>query len=151
MTKKKIVWEHHQVIAVAKRSYIIRNRPSWAGTDVEAVRQAQKEVLPADRRRPIRSMQEVPRVIHLWKALREQGYTEEMDAVQPIQPPVSRSGTGEISTADLMSELLARLGEVLDEERLRRMVREEANRVLESRVPATILEPLEEDALSRAG
>ncbi len=96
-------------------------------------------------------MQEVPRVIHLWKALREQGYTEEMDAVQPIQPPVSRSGTGEISTADLMSELLARLGEVLDEERLRRMVREEANRVLESRVPATILEPLEEDALSRAG
>jgi hypothetical protein len=140
VTKKKIVWKHHQLLAVAKRAYIIRNDPLFTGLDVAAVHQAQREVLPADLHRPIRSMKEVPRIIHIWKELRHQNYTEDQGVVhpeRPIEPPPTRAvPLGEESTANLMNELMARFAEALDEDRLRRLVREEASRVLEACAPA---------------
>lgn len=149
---KKIVWQQHQLVAVGKRSYIIRNDPSFMGTDVEAVRQAQRDVLPVELHRPIRSMQEVPRIVHIWKKLQELNYTGEGDEAPPMPQPAKPSRPLEAeSTANLLGELVTRLTDALDEEKIRGLVREEANRVLEARVPGAILDALEEDALSRAG
>jgi hypothetical protein len=148
---RKIVWQQHQLVAVGKRSYIIRNDRLFLGTDVEAVRRAQRDVLPAELHRPIRSMQEVPRIIAIWKKLQEQNYTGERCEAQPLTQPAKPLRPLEAeSTANLLSELASRLEGALDEGRIRRMVREEANRVLESRVPAAILEPIEEEEVVRA-
>jgi hypothetical protein len=147
LAKTKIVWQQHQLEAVGKRSYAIRNDPMYLGTDVEAVRKAQREVLPAELHRPIRSMQEVPRLIHIWKKLQEQNYREEegrrmtkpVEAISQHEPRVVR--LKDETTANLMRELVSRLEDALDEDRIRRLVREEARRVVEARVPAVILQP----------
>jgi hypothetical protein len=152
VTKKKIVWEPPQLAVVAKRSYLIRNDPLFLGTDVEAVRRAQRDVLPAELHRPLRSMQEVPRVLHLWRKLHEQSYTGHGDEAPPMAQPAKPSRPLEAeSTANLLGELAVRLTDALDEERIRKLVREEVNRVLETRASMTVLRHKQSDASSLAG
>jgi hypothetical protein len=142
VTKRKIVWEQHELMAVARRAYNIKNDPLFRGTDTEAVRQAQREVLPSELHRPLRSMQEVPRIIGAWREMRQPNNAGEQGANQPSQTPRARPrAVGAESTANLKRELLRRLEDVLDEDRIRRLVREETNRMLEARVPAMILQP----------
>lgn len=108
----------------------------FIGTDVEAVRQAQAQVLPAELHRRLISMKDVPRIVYMWKELRQQLYTEQKGDVRP--PEADATSQEAESTADLLRKLAARVADVLDEDRIRRVAREEATRVLEARVPAQV-------------
>lgn len=123
MKRKKIVWDSDQLMAVARRAHSIRGQPGFSGTDLQAVRQAQEEVLPAHLQRPLKSLQEAPRLIFLLKqpnCIDTPGVVQPIRPVQPATTPLS-----EESTENLMSEVM------------RRMVREEVSRALESREPVS--------------
>lgn len=139
--KKRIFWKPDQWQAVAKRSYIIRKDALFKGSDVEAVRIAQREVLPVELHRNLISMAEVARIPGMWDELRTQGYAQDQGAISPMVPPEQRQAilsVSDISTPDLMAELMKRIADVMNPDYIRAIARDEANAVIERRIPGIL-------------
>lgn len=156
--KKRIFWKPEQWQLVAKRSYIIKKDPLFQGSDIEAVRVAQREVLPANLQRPLLSMQEVIKLRDMWEELRAQGYAQVQAIIQPLSHPESKQvhlAIEDIPTEALMQEFFKRMLDVLNPDYLKRLVREEANAVIDRRMPGIVppdpepLEPLDEKPIER--
>lgn len=77
-SRKRIFWKPDQWEKVAKRSFLIRKDPLFNGTDIEAVRMAQREMLHPSLHRRLISMQEVTGgkfdLLEMWRKLNQQGY-----------------------------------------------------------------------------
>jgi hypothetical protein len=139
--KKRIFWKSEHWQAVAKRSYIIRKDPLFKGSDVEAVRIAQREVLPAELHRNLISMAEVARIPGMWDELRAQGYAQDQSIINPVIPAEQRPAilsVSDIPTGDLMAELMKRIADVMNPDYIRAIAREEANAVIERRIPGLL-------------
>jgi hypothetical protein len=144
-TRRRVFWKPDQWQLVGKRSFLIRKDPLFNGTDIEAVRIAQREVLPADKQRPLISMQEVCTdrydIREMWKELMKQGYGSDQGAILPTIPPQQRPVTlsiSDIGTDDLMKELFKRMLETMSPDAMRKIAREEANAVIDRRVPGLL-------------
>lgn len=141
-----IRWDASDIEAVAKRSYLIRKNSISPMSPLEAIRRAQDEVLKPNQRRTLTGLNQVTKVTEAWRILEEQGYGEGQPAIQPGPIPPQQQAAlklEDISTADLLSEFLKRLAPVLDPNYIRALAREEANKVLEERIPGMFLQPEE--------
>jgi hypothetical protein len=140
---KNIRWDASDIEALAKRSLLIRKNAISPMSPLEAIRRAQDEVLKPNQRRELTGMQQVVRVVEAWKVLEAQGYGAREQAIQPVTlqyQPVALK-LEDISTADLLAEYLKRLTPILDPEYIRSLARDEANKVLEARIPNMLLQP----------
>jgi hypothetical protein len=139
---KNIRWDASDIEALAKRSYMIRKNAISPMSPLEAVRRAQDEVLKPNQRRELTGMQQVSKVVEAWKVLEAQGYGAREQAIQPVvtYQPVELK-LSDVSTADLLDEFMKRLAPVLDPEYIRSLARDEANKVLEARIPNMLLQP----------
>jgi hypothetical protein len=141
---KNIRWDASDIEALAKRSYLIRKNAISPMSPLEAVRRAQDEVLKPNQRRELTGMQQVVRVVEAWKVLEAQGYGAREQAIQPVTPPQYQSVEArieDISTAELLAEVVKRITPMLDPEYIRSLARDEANKVLEARIPQMLLQP----------
>lgn len=140
---KNIRWDASDIEALAKRSYLIRKNAISPMTPLEAVRRAQDEVLKPNQRRELTGMHQVTKVVDAWKVLEEQGYGAREPAIQPIAPQYqpAQLKLEDVSTADLLAEFMKRLAPVLDPDYIRDLARDEANKVLEARIPNMLLQP----------
>lgn len=139
----KIRWDASDIELIAKRSYIIRRNAITPISALEAVRRAQDEVLKPNQRRELTGMHQVTKVVAAWKILEDQGYGAREQTIQPMplpSEPISLK-LEDVSTADLLAEFVKRLAPVLDPEYIRSLARDEANKVLESRIPNMLLQP----------
>jgi hypothetical protein len=149
--KKRIFWKSDQWTKVAKRSYVIKKDPLFQGSDIEAVRTAQREVLPAEIHRPLLSMQEVSRIKDMWEDLRANGYAQDQGVIQALSHPESKQvhlAIEDIPTDALMKEFFKRMLDTMNPEYIRRLAREEANAVIDRRMPGIVPpdeEPIVED------
>jgi hypothetical protein len=153
--KGNVVWGGAQWMAVAKRSYVIKECELFTGSDLDAIRHAQNEVLPVAMHRNLTGMHVVKRIPEkIWPELKAQGFGAEAGDIRPIEAPTAGLRTlADESTGDLFRELARRL-DFLNETTLRAIMRDEANRVLEARLPASILrqgEPQPEQPLQAMG
>jgi hypothetical protein len=141
---KNIRWDASDIEALAKRSFLIRKHAISPMSPLEAVRRAQDEVLKPNQRRELTGMHQVQKVVDAWKILEAQGYGDREQAIQPVTPPQYQQvqlKLADVSTADLLDEFMKRLAPVLDPEYIRSLAREEANKVLEARIPNMLLQP----------
>lgn len=139
---KNIRWDASDIEALAKRSYLIRKNAISPMSPLEAVRRAQDEVLKPNQRRELTGMHQVMKVVDAWKILEAQGYGAHEAAIQPVVPPQPiELNLEDISTADLLAEFVKRLAPVLDPDYIRLLARDEANKVLEARIPNMLLQP----------
>jgi hypothetical protein len=141
---KNIRWDASDIEALAKRSFLIRKNSITPISALESVRRAQDEVLKPNQRRELTGMHQVSRVVEAWKVLEEQGYGSREQTIQPIVPPQYEPVAlklEDVSTVDLLAEFVKRLTPILDPEYIRSLAREEANKVLESRIPGMLLQP----------
>lgn len=139
---KNIRWDASDIEAVAKRSFMIRKNAITPMTPLEAIRRAQDEVLKPNQRRDLTGMHQVVKVVDAWKILEAQGYGS---GQQAIQPSVARQETPtlkleDVSTDDLLTEFMKRISVALDPNTIRAIAREEANRLLEARIPGMFLQ-----------
>ena len=142
---KRITWKPDQWLAVAQRSFSLLRDPMFNGSKIEAVRQAQRAVLPPELHRGLISMQEVtPKIPELWGKLHDQGYVEDVPVIQPhvnheIETQHQKTLLlSDITTQDLMLEFMRRITDALDPSNLRNMVRTEVNAVIDRRMPGII-------------
>ncbi len=136
-----IRWTASEIEALAKRSYMIRKNSISPMRELESIRRAQVEVLQPDRHREIAGLNQVTKVTETWKLLESQGYGAGHAAIQPvIQQPVALK-IEDVSTADLLAEFVKRLAPMLDPNYIREIARDEANKVLEARIPGMLLQP----------
>jgi hypothetical protein len=150
MTGKRIVWKEEQRQKVAKRSFLILRDPIFSGSEIEAIRQAQSEVLEPALHRDLTSMQAVdgtrPWIRDMWKALDKSGFVGDTSTViKPlVNPEIERhlqakaAVVSDLSIADLMNELVKRVTDMMDPRHLREIMREEANAVLDRRMPGVL-------------
>lgn len=141
---KNIRWDASDIEALAKRSFLIRKNSISPMSPLEAIRRAQDEVLKPNQRRELTGMQQVTRVVDAWKILEAQGYGAREQAIQPVSPPQYQPAElklEDVSTADLLAEFVKRLTPILDPEYIRSLARDEANKVLEARIPNMLLQP----------
>lgn len=140
---KNIRWDASDIEALAKRSYLIRKNAITDMSPLEAVRRAQDEVLKPNQRRELTGMHQITKVIDAWKVLEAQGYGDREPAIQPVVPPQYQQvlKLEDVSTADLLAEFMKRLAPVLDPDYIRSLARDEANKVLEARIPNMLLQP----------
>lgn len=150
--KKRIFWKPEQWQQVAKRSFVIKKDPLFQGSDIEAVRIAQREMLPAASQRPLISMQEVAPIKEMWEGLHASGYAQDQAVIQPLTHPESRNvhlAIEDIPTDALMKEFFKRMLDTMNPEYIRRLAREEANAVIDRRMPGLVppdQEPVIEEA-----
>lgn len=138
-----IFWKPDEIEAIAKRSYMIRKNSVTDISPLEAIRQAQREVLSQDRRRDLTGMHQVKKVVDAWKTLAEQRYGEGSQVITPLAPP-SQPVTfklEDVPNAEFMEEFARRMTALLDPDYIKAVAREEVNRVLEARIPGMFLQP----------
>lgn len=140
---KNIRWDASDIEALAKRSFLIRKNAISPMTPLESVRRAQDEVLKPNQRRELTGMHQVTKIVDAWKVLEAQGYGEREPAIQPLAPQyqVKERTLEDFSTEAILGEFVKRLAPMLDPEYIRSMARDEANRVLEARIPGMLLQP----------
>jgi len=144
---KRIVWKEEQRQKVAKRSFLILRDPLFSGSEIEAVRQAQSEVLEPGIHRELLSMQAVDSWIRgIWKALDNSGFVGDSSTViKPlVDPSIERhiqakiAVVSDLSVTDLMSELVKRVSDMMDPRNLKTLIRDEVNAVLDRRMPGIL-------------
>jgi hypothetical protein len=138
---KNIRWDASEIESLAKRSYLIRKNAISPMSPLEAIRRAQDEVLKPNRRRELTGLSQVDRVMMAWKLLDEQGYGSGQQAITPVVQPQVALKLEDVATADLIAEFMKRLVPMLDPDYIRSIAREEAHKVLESRIPGMLLQP----------
>lgn len=139
---KNIRWDASDIEALAKRSFLIRKNAISPISPLEAIRRAQDEVLKPNQRRELTGMHQVEKVVAAWKVLEDQGYGSREQAIQPLAiPEPVQLKLEDVSTADLLAEFVKRLAPVLDPDYIRSLARDEANKVLETRIPGMLLQP----------
>jgi hypothetical protein len=139
---KNIRWDASDIEAIAKRSFLIRKNAITPISPLESIRRAQDEVLKPNQRRELTGMHQVEKVVAAWKVLEEQGYGAREQTIQPLAiPEPVKLKLEDVSTAELLAEFVKRLTPVLDPEYIRTLAREEANNVLETRIPGMLLQP----------
>ncbi|MBN3852847.1 hypothetical protein G3N59_05585 [Paraburkholderia sp. Ac-20340] len=122
------VWSAAQWRALAERSYSIKECDLFKGTPLEAIRQAQNELIPPDMRRKITGMNVVSKIPPLWDELAAQGYSKIAGQFAPVDASAPLASALEaLSTADLLREVARRLDSVADEDKLRAMIRAEVD------------------------
>jgi hypothetical protein len=150
----KIRWNAAEIEALAKRSYLIRKNSVSSMSPLEAIRLAQTEVIAPDRQRELVALNQVEKIVSTWKILEAQGYGAGQQAIQPVVPPQHQATLKleDVTTGELLAEILKRLEPVLDPSYIRALAREEANKVLESRIPNMLLSPedIHEDGAKEA-
>jgi hypothetical protein len=141
---KNIRWDASDIEALAKRSFLIRKNSISPVSALESIRRAQDEVLKPNQRRELTGMNQVAKVVEAWKILEAQGYGSREQAIQPISPPQHEPVAlklEDVSTNDLLAEFVKRLAPILDPEYIRSLARDEANKILEARIPNMLLQP----------
>jgi hypothetical protein len=139
---KNIRWDASDIEAIAKRSFLIRKNAITPISPLESIRRAQDEVLKPNQRRELTGMHQVEKVVAAWKVLEEHGYGAREPAIQPMAiPEPVKLKLEDVSTAELLAEFVKRLTPILDPEYIRTLAREEANKVLETRIPGMLLQP----------
>jgi hypothetical protein len=140
---KNIRWDASDIEAIAKRSFLIRKNAITPISPLESIRRAQDEVLKPNQRRELTGMHQVEKVVAAWKVLEEQGYGAREQAIQPLAIPQepAKLKLEDVSTTDLLAEFVKRLTPILDPDYIRLLAREEANKVLETRIPGMLLQP----------
>jgi hypothetical protein len=139
---KNIRWDASDIEAIAKRSFLIRKNAITPISPLESIRRAQDEVLKPNQRRELTGMHQVEKVVAAWKVLEEQGYGARESAIQPLAiPEPVKLKLEDVSTNDLLAEFVKRLVPILDPDYIRSLAREEANKVLETRIPSMLLHP----------
>jgi hypothetical protein len=140
---KNIRWDASDIEALAKRSFLIRKNSISPMSPLESVRRAQDEVLKPNQRRELTGMNQIVKVVEAWKVLEAQGYGSREQAIQPVATPHQPVALKleDISTAELFAEFAKRLAPMLDPDYIRSIARDEANNVLETRIPNMLLQP----------
>ncbi len=134
-------WTASEIEALAKRSYMIRKNSISPMRPLESIRRAQDEVLSPNQHREIVGLNQVKKITEAWKLLESQGYGVGHAAIQPVaQQPVALK-LEDVSTADILAEFVKRLAPLLDPSYIREIARDEANKVLEARIPGMLLQP----------
>jgi hypothetical protein len=134
---KNIRWDASDIEAIAKRSFLIRKNAITPISPLESIRRAQP-----NQRRELTGMHQVEKVVAAWKVLEEQGYGARESAIQPLAiPEPVKLKLEDVSTNDLLAEFVKRLVPILDPDYIRSLAREEANKVLETRIPSMLLHP----------
>lgn len=139
----KIRWDASDIEAIAKRSFLIRKNAISPISPLESIRRAQDEVLKPNQRRELTGMNQVVKVVDAWKVLEEQGYGAREQTIQPVAIPHEPAPLKleDVSTTDLLAEFVKRLTPILDPEYIRSLARDEANKILEARIPNMLLQP----------
>lgn len=139
---KRITWNPETKMQIAKRAHQLITDPLFVGRRIEAVRQAQKELLPASQHRPLISMQEVSKWADpIWAELDAQGPSKPI-AIQPIVDhraeahyQAKQLALSELSTEEILGEFMKRIADLTSERRIRTLVQEQVSIELERSIP----------------
>lgn len=139
---KRINWKPEQRLQVAKRSHQLITDPLFTGSRLDAVRQAQAELLPRDLHRDLGTIQIVSKWIEpLWAEMNAQK-SGPAPAIQPIVDHRAEAHyqakqlvLSELSTEDLLSEFMRRITDLTSERRIRTLVQEQVQVELERSIP----------------
>lgn len=140
----KIFWKSDEVEAIAKRSYLIRKNSVSDMSPLDAIRQAQKEVVPPERQRELTGLRQVAKILEFWKQLIAQKYGESSQVITPLAIPQHQPvplKLEDVPMAEFMEEFARRMVTLLDPSYIKSIAREEVNRVLEARIPGMFLHP----------
>lgn len=156
----RIVWTKDQKIEIARRSYEIKSDPSWADSDLEAVRVAMRELIEPEKHRQLTQMQQVEFVLPLWKQFRHHGMAPRtaQPAIRPVVAPAveqdvqqklaSSMTLDRYTDAQIMGEFFKRMAQMMDPTTQRAMMREEINACLDRRLPGMLPpDPLSQPSL----
>jgi hypothetical protein len=139
---KRITWTPDTKMKIAKRAHQLITDPLFVGRKIEAVRQAQKELLPSTEHRPLISMQEVSKWADpIWAELDAQGPSKPT-AIQPVVDHRAEAHyqakqlvLSELSTEELLGEFMKRVTDLTSERRIRTLVQEQVSIELERSIP----------------
>lgn len=138
----KITWKPDQRLQVAKRSHHLITDPLFTGTKLEAVRQAQAELLSPELHRDLSGIHMVSKWIEpLWAEMNAQK-SGPAPAIQPVVDHRAEAHyqakqlvLSELSSEDLLSEFMKRITDLTSERRIRTLVQEQVNAELERSLP----------------
>jgi hypothetical protein len=139
---KRITWKPDQRLQVAKRSHQLITDPLFTGSRLEAVRQAQAELLPREVHRDLTNIQMVSKWIEpLWAEMNAHK-SGPAPAIQPVVDhraeahyQAKQLALSELSTHDLLSEYMRRITDLTSERRIRTIVQEQVQVELERAIP----------------
>lgn len=127
---KRIYWDNEDKRNLAERAYAIMNEPMFTGSKLDAIRQAQSEIMPAESHRLIYGMHQIKWAEPIWDAMKAKAsvgaarerMAQRQTVIKPVTvPQVERdtnghsNGSTEQRDADQLAQVAAHLSRTVEE------------------------------------